>query len=398
MKVLYIVGQSEGGLPHYSAELANNVATHADVTVMKPSTTDGDELFDDEVQLIDAFEPLGVSMSKIYNSSVDPRDVYHGLVSYTNVQQISDLNVDIVHDPTGLFPQVKVFVRYHGIDTDHPFVVTRHEVPMNRFSPSRPPVMVEEAIKAILPEINEDLSIVHTDHQRDALIAQGRMPAEQVSVIPHGAYSVFGDRDDLSTDPEPNTILFFGNVVPPKGIDTIIRAIPQIKSEIPDVKLLIAGDGRIPNEVQSIIDSHPENFDIHNYFIPNKDVIDFFARAELVVLPYRSQNGSKGHSGALSTAFSFGKPVVASTAGDFRNLVAETGAGTVVPPENPTALADAISTVLTDEEVKAQMSTQSHQMADQLSWERIAEKHVELYERLLSDSTVTVPTQFRSIN
>jgi hypothetical protein len=42
MKILYIIGQSEGGLPHYTAELANNVLRYAEVTVMKPSKTDGD--------------------------------------------------------------------------------------------------------------------------------------------------------------------------------------------------------------------------------------------------------------------------------------------------------------------------------------------------------------------
>lgn len=384
MHVLYLIGQNSGGLPHYSAELANAVAKTADVTVMKPTETTADDMFDEGVELVDAFESISVSMPKLYRFDVDPAEFLRGIASFDNVKRIPEIDPDIVHDTTGMFPQTKFFTALHDIDDAYPLVVTRHEVPMKRFSLSRPPVMFEEVLHAILPELVTAKTIVHTDSQKEALTRQG-VPSDDIDVIPHGAYSVFGTAEDIDDEPEPNTLLFFGNVVPPKGIDTLVEAIPLIKREIPDVKLIVAGDGKLPKASRSIIEAHPENFEIRNYFVPNEEVKDLFGRAEVVVTPYRSQDGTKGHSGALATAFAFGKPVVASTAGDFPALVEGTGSGTVVPPEDPRRLAEAIADLLRDRATRAEMARNSRRMARELSWDSIAERHLELYRSLLAD-------------
>jgi glycosyltransferase involved in cell wall biosynthesis len=232
MHVLYIVGQSSGGLPHYTAELANAVAAHADVTVLKPEETSADDLFDDGVEVVDAFEPISVSMPKLYSMDVNPLDFVRGLLSYDQVKRIRDIDPDVVHDTTDLFPQVKLFAGLHGVGDSRPFVVTRHEVTMNRFSLSRPPVFVEEMINAALPDVRIQQHIVHTAKQKQALIRHGRDPGT-IEVIPHGAYSVFGTHEDVEVEPEGNTLLFFGNIVPPKGLDTLAKAIPGSNARSP---------------------------------------------------------------------------------------------------------------------------------------------------------------------
>ncbi|EJN57069.1 glycosyltransferase family 4 protein [Halogranum rubrum] len=382
MHVLYLVGQSTGGLPHYTAELANAMTNYADVTVMKPAETTGDDLFDDDVQLIDAFDPIGVSMPQLYSFDVNPLDFVKGFLSYNNVKQIKQLDPDIVHDTTDLFPQVKLFAKLHRIDKFCPFIVTRHEVSKSRFSISRPPVFVEELMDLAIPDLDLARVVVHTKKQKRAMLSRG-VTADHIDIIPHGAYTVFGSKDDVDTAPEKNTLLFFGNIVTPKGLDTLVKAIPLVKRDVPDVKLLIAGEGRIPNRVQSIVEAHEENFEVHNYFVPNQQVRELFARTEVVALPYRSQGGTKGHSGALATAFSFGKPVVASTAGEFTSLVADSGCGLVVPPEDPTQLAAAITQILRDDDGKREMAANSSRMADELSWDNIAQQYLAVYERAL---------------
>lgn len=381
MKVLYIIGQNAGGLPHYTAELANAMTEHADVTVMKPSETTADDMFVDDVKLVEAFSSISVSMPNIYKLNVDPIELFRGLLSYRNLKQVEEIDTDVTHITTGLFPQVKLFSWLYGIDELGPLVVTHHEVPKNPLSMSRPPVFVEELINTAIPELDVDGVVVHTENQKRALQQHGKAHG-RIEVIPHAAYSVFGNRESVDVETESNCVLFFGNVVPPKGLDTLVKAIPKVKREIPDVKLIIAGDGRITPESKSIIEEHPENFEVHNYFVPNDEVGRFFARAEVVALPYREQDGTKGHSGALATAYSFGNPVVATSAGDFSELVEGSGSGLVVPPENPGRLADALASVLTDSEAKARMSDNSLRMAEKLSWENIALRHLELYRNV----------------
>lgn len=379
MHVLYIMGQSTGGLPHYTAELANAVSAHADVTVLKPTTTSADDLFDDDVDVIEAFAPLGVSMPEIYRLEVNPLALARGILSYNQLEDVWRLEPDVIHDPTGLFPQVRLFSKFHGIDADYPFVVTFHEVPMDRFSLSRPPILAEELVDTAIPDLEIDRSVVHTANQRRALIKRGT-PSETIDIIPHGAYSIFGEHTNVDT--EPNTLLFFGNIVPPKGFDTLVEAIPLVKREIPDVKVIVAGSGKVSKRSKKIISKHRKNFEIHNYFVPNDRVGEFFARAEVVTLPYRDQDGTKGHSGALSAAFSFGKPIVASTAGEFPELVEHSGCGRTVPPEDPARLARAIVAVLSSEREKGRMGENSLQMASRLSWENIAKEYMDVYRRV----------------
>ncbi|MFC7095844.1 glycosyltransferase family 4 protein [Halobaculum marinum] len=387
MQVLYIIGQGEGGLAHYTAELANAVAVDHDVVVMKPEETDADAHLDDRVQVVEAFSPIQISMPRIYSLDMNPITVLRGLYSYTAIERVFDIDPDVVHDATGIFPQVRLFAARHGVDETYPFVVTKHEVLESRFSLSRPPVMVEEAINLLLPSLDTDAYVVHTPSQRDALVRQG-VDSDRVSVIPHGAYSLFGSADDVSRSPEPNTLLFFGNVVPPKGVDTLVEAMPLVREHVPDATLVIAGSGSLPEDARAIVDAHPDAIEYLDRYVPDDEVGDLFARAEVVVTPYREQGGTKGHSGALSTAFSFGKPVVSSSAGDFPRLVGETGCGRVVPPEDPERLADALVDVLTDDEARAEMARRSREMAERLSWSTIADEHVDLYERVVGSVDV----------
>ncbi|ELZ98024.1 lipopolysaccharide transferase family protein [Haloferax mucosum ATCC BAA-1512] len=382
MHVVYIIGQDSGGLPHYAAELANAVSKHAHVTVLKPTDTSADELFRDAIDVRPVFEPLSISMPKLYTFGLDPRDVYHGLTSYNRVKQVSDLDPDIVHDPTDLFPHVKFFIRRHGIDRQFPLLTTRHEIPPNPFSLARPPIFAESLVDLAIPDVRERRVVVHTKRQREVLLNRG-YDEETVRVIPHGAYSVFGNSDDVRGDPDPNTLLFFGNIVPPKGLPTLVEAIPKVARDIPEVTLIIAGDGKISKRSRRIIDRHEANFEVHNEFVPNDRVKTLFSRATLVALPYRSQQGTKGHSGVLATAFSFGKPVVASSASEFPELVADSGAGVVVPPADPDRLATAITSVLSDDDARATMARHSRAMADRLSWDAVAEQYLDVYETIV---------------
>jgi len=393
MHILYIIGQGEGGLPHYTAELANAVAHYADVTVMKPATTTADGEFDDAVEILEPFRSIDISMSKLYDRTADLLAFLRGIQSYDRLERVTDMDVDLIHEPTGLFPHVKLFARRHNIDHHAPFVVTRHEVPKPRFSPSRPPVMVEEIVSSLLPDLAIDRTIVHTKTQRNALSNRGVDP-ERIEVVPHGAYTLFDNPRPQTGEPEPDTVLFFGNLVPPKGIDTFVRAVPLVAQQSRDFTALIAGDGRVPDEVRPILETHPDCFEVHNRFIPNDEVAEFFERAQLVVMPYRNQRGTKGHSGVLSIAFSFGKPVVASSAGVFPEYVDREGCGVTVPPEDPPALARAIRQLLRDDDRRREMAVRSRKMADQLSWDNIADRHLEIYRSIVEETLTQTPVDY----
>jgi glycosyltransferase involved in cell wall biosynthesis len=73
-------------------------------------------------------------------------------------------------------------------------------------------------------------------------------------------------------------------------------------------------------------------------YIPNEAVGDYFIAADLVVQPYVSATGS----GVVQMAYGFGRPVVATTVGSLSEIVEHGKTGFLVPPADPSAIADAV--------------------------------------------------------
>ena len=81
-------------------------------------------------------------------------------------------------------------------------------------------------------------------------------------------------------------------------------------------------------------------------YLAEPEVPAYFRRADLVVLPHREVD----QSGVLNVALAFGKPIVMSAVGGFEEVAQDTGAGRLVPPEDPGALAAALRELLADPE------------------------------------------------
>ena len=394
MKIAYVLLSSKGGIPHYTACLANAVSKYADVVVLKPDKTTADDIFSDRIEVINAFKSMNLSYVDIYKRTFISLKTIEGLLSYKNLKIIEEVNPDLVHFPGGFIPPIQIFIRLYKLDEKYPVLVTLHSVLPKRFFmlpkrdlPLGTPFLnvvvanIENFLDLLMPRVKCEKVIVHTQRNRERLIERG-LPQQEVVVIPHGVFNFFkdyGNPGDLKE--EKNCVLFFGNIVVSKAVDVLIDAMPIVIKEIPDVKLIIAGDGVIPKRSWKIIEKYKSNFEIHNYFIPNDKVREFFSRACIVVIPNRKQ---EGHSGSLTIAYSFGKPVVTTNVGEFPTLVRDAGCGLVVPPEDPIALAKAIIKLLKDDELRGKMKENALRMAEKLSWDNVAKMHMGVYEEVLT--------------
>ena len=395
MKIVYVLGTSSGGIPHYAAQLANAVSNYADVIVLKPKKTSADEFFSENINVINAFTSINnLRFVDMYDFRRFVKGFFSftkAVISYKNITKtINQFNPDIVHI-LDLPPQIQIFI--HRINKKYPKIVTFHGIPERKIN------IITQSLMTFLSSIamsfwnilssflflkkdEFDRIIVHTQIHKSRLIKMGFSP-DKIKVIPHGAFDIFcTQKYGASIEEEKNTILFFGNIVWSKALDVLIDAIPLVAREIPKVKLVIAGDGVIPKRSWEVIKEYKSNFEIHNYFIPNEKVGEFFSRASLVVIPNRSQGG---HSGSLTVAYSFGKPVVTTNVGEFPELVRDAGCGLVVPPDNPGALAHAIIELLKNDELRKKMSKNALKKAEELSWDNIAKMHMRVYEEVLNE-------------
>lgn len=377
MKIVYILSISWGGIPHYTAELANAVSKYADVVVIKPKDSNND-LFLENVEVIDAFEPLYFSRKeKIKAFSF--RNIINFL-SFRNIKLIDEIKPDIIHFPE-LYPQSSIFAFLYRIHKRYPIVSTLHATFESPLSLLRTKNFTYGVLASITEStkylVKSDRIIVHAQGNKDTLIKRDISP-KSIAVIPHGAYSFFKKYDENETESEKDCVLFFGYIGENKGVEYLIKAVPIISQEIPDIKVIIAGEGDFSTYLKYIEDK--SKFEIYNEFIPNEKVSELFHRAKFVVLPYTYH---QGHSGVLTVAFSFGKPLIVTNVADLPNLVEDGKEGLVVPPKNPGALADAIIKLLRDDELRRNMGENSYKKAQELSWDNIAKKHIRVYEEMM---------------
>jgi glycosyltransferase involved in cell wall biosynthesis len=230
-----------------------------------------------------------------------------------------------------------------------------------------------------------DAVIAHSKHGARRLSEEAGVNRDRVRVINHGAFDYLTrlpeERPlppDLAEADGP-VILFFGLLRPYKGIDVLLEAFRSVQG----AELWIVGNPRMPVEPLRRLAARAEGrVRFVPRFITDPEIPAYFRRADLVVLPYRDVE----HSGVVYTALAFGKPMVLSAVGGFPELAEEHGAARIVPPEDPGALAAALSELLGDEVARSELAMAAKRAAEgPYSWDRIGARTLGLYEELLGE-------------
>ena len=220
-----------------------------------------------------------------------------------------------------------------------------------------------------------DATIVHT--RRGAELLGG---GPRVHVIPHGAFEHLTRQEDERPLPpelaavEGPVVLCFGVVRPYKGVDVLVEAFRSIEG----AELWVVGRplGVSLDELRA-----PATVRFVPRYVSDVELPAFFRRADLLVLPHRTVDVS----GVLFAGLAFGKPMVLSDVGGFRELVEEHGAGRLVPPGDPAALAEAIGELLADPAERERLAQRARAAAEgPFSWDSIAERTLGVYREVLA--------------
>jgi glycosyltransferase involved in cell wall biosynthesis len=222
--------------------------------------------------------------------------------------------------------------------------------------------------------------VVHGKNLKKQLTKEYNIDKNKVSIIPLGNLSIYQKPDSKSFDEVPNMILFFGRIWRYKGLEFLIKSEPLISKIIPNLKIVIAGEGESFDKYDKMIINR-DNFLIKNYRIPNEELSELFQKAAVVVLPYIEAT----QSGIISIAFAYGKPVVITNVGSLSEVVEDGKHGFVVTPRDEKALAEAIIRLLEDNDLRNSMGRNAHLCGKtNLSWDQIAQTSIEIYNKTLS--------------
>ena len=120
----------------------------------------------------------------------------------------------------------------------YPLVVTAHDARHHvgdRISRKTPQAIVDFGFR------RASRVIVHANQVKETLVRECGLSPETVDVVPHISLGSAPDSAP-SHDQEP-TVLFFGRIWEYKGLEHLIRAEPLITAEVPNAKIVIAGEG-----------------------------------------------------------------------------------------------------------------------------------------------------------
>jgi glycogen synthase len=172
----------------------------------------------------------------------------------------------------------------------------------------------------------------------------------------------------------PPTALCYGRLVGQKGFDIALRAF----ANIPDLRIIVAGDGNARSSLEQLADKLglSDRIQFRGFVAPGQ-VPRMINEATFVVMPSRWSEpfGLVAVESAL-----MGRPIVASRIGGIPEVVDEKETGLLVPVEDPTALAAAVTTLLRDPARTQKMGAQARERAlRRFSIERCADEFEELY-------------------
>jgi glycosyltransferase involved in cell wall biosynthesis len=126
---------------------------------------------------------------------------------------------------------------------------------------------------------------------------------------------------------------------------------------------------------------NPERFVIRDAWISNEERATLFQRAAVVVLPYVSAT----QSGVIPVAYSFRKPVVATTVGALPEYVDHGRTGLLVPPCDEKTLAAAVVRLLRDPDLRHSMGENGKRtLFEKCAPDVVARSTVEVYRKAIA--------------
>lgn len=193
-------------------------------------------------------------------------------------------------------------------------------------------------------------------------------------------------RERLNLTNDRIVALFFGSLKRLKGLDHLLKALQLVIKHLPNFLLVVAGSPRSENKTDYVNMARMlgvsdfVRFDLR--YIPLDEVAYYFIACDFVVLPYQRVY----QSAVLATAYTFGRPVIATKVGGLAEMVEDGKSGYLVDdPSNIYLLADKIISMGVDKTNRQSMEQYVRHLGNTVySWDAIAKETRRIYNAIIS--------------
>lgn len=284
---------------------------------------------------------------------------------------------DIIHAHSHLFfpTNVCALVKRYG---SSPLVITNHGI-MSASAPQWLNISYMSTIGKWTLN-SADRVICYTDIERRRLIEEFGIDKPEVVVIPNGVNTEVFHPDDSKVDERYFTLLWVGRIVKGKGVEFLIHAAHQVLEKIPNLRILLIGEGPARDEIWKLVNEYQMTEVVTILPFMSYDAIPLlYQRSDVLVLPSLQE----GVPRTMLEAMASGKPVIIS---EFEHLqeLAE-GAALMFPKGDVAVLAERILLLEQDRECAHRMGACGRErILRQNSWKNTVLRTLTLYRELLS--------------
>jgi len=232
-----------------------------------------------------------------------------------------------------------------------------------------------------LYKFSPDLIITTGDSIKEMLIKNLKVPENKVFSIPTGI-----ELEKFNPEKVSPTILKKGFTIGTvsvlrswKGHRYLLKAVPEIVKNIPNLRVYIVGEGPQRKNLENLI-KELQIADVVKLLGHREDIPEILASFDLVIHP------STGHEGVPQTvlqALAMKKPVIATSVGSIPQVIKHMETGYLIPPKKPEAIKDAVLHLYENPELCKLLGEKGHKLVKkEYSSEGMLKKIEALYQRL----------------
>jgi glycosyltransferase involved in cell wall biosynthesis len=213
----------------------------------------------------------------------------------------------------------------------------------------------------IAPPLYRRMPVVTlSESSRQELIDYLGLRPSQVSVVPPGIDERFSPGESKSPVP---LVVAVGRLMPSKRFDELVRAVAEVRVQVPDVRLVIVGDGyERPNLEAQVAELGAERWVRIAGKVSDEELLSLYRRAWVVT----SASIAEGWGMTLTEAAACGTPAVATDIAGHRDAVAA-GVSGLLSSDDRGLVRDLVA-VLTDTELRTKLSDGAMRHAATFTW------------------------------
>jgi glycosyltransferase involved in cell wall biosynthesis len=260
-----------------------------------------------------------------------------------------------------------------------PIITTLHTVL------DKPSLTQKLVLEALLDQ--SEKVVVMSNKAVSLLIEVHGIDRSKIVVIPHGIPAipkVSNDSYRLGIPKESPMILTFGLLSPDKGIQYVIKAMPEILKAYPGATYAIVGathphilaahGEQYRNELTELAESLgvSKNIIFINEFVPVEDLVGYLSAMDIYITPYLKPHQIT--SGTLAYAVGAGKAVISTPYWYAEELLAE-GRGTLVPFHDSVKLAEAVIAIENDPIARKEMGERAAKYGESMLWSEVGTQY-----------------------